>query len=460
MKPVLGDPATPPNSSGLEAFGGPLALWQSLRAARGFGGKSGEIVDISLLGSVPLHRLGCDQWLCGLQVRYSARPAEIYLAAHGGSEACDSELLGLTPAIAEALAMLARENASVAGGESELRGRSCEALRSCGQPRAVALAREQTNRAFCLEHQVFLKLQVRLEPGAGLESHRLEQLGRVAPQLPIPEWLGEVTWHQAGCETAPLALLTAWCDADGDAFESLVQSWKNGSDLPSFWPLLGQQLAQLHAGLRLLEPTHDANSESARGYHQARVAAARQRLLRLSPYLESRRGLSTRLEQHLVHWSRLDHCLELQAVHGDFHLGQVLSTPSGFRLIDFGGEPQVSPEQRRQPGARLVDLAGLLRSVDYAAACAAPELADFAASEQLQSRAESLGVALVSAYFTETARLGYHDGQSQQVRPWLEALLLDKALRELEYELDHRPDWAPIPTAALERLAQRQEVSQ
>jgi trehalose synthase-fused probable maltokinase len=125
-------------------------------------------------------------------------------------------------------------------------------------------------------------------------------------------------------------------------------------------------------------------------------------------------------------------------IHGDYHLGQLLRTEDGFTVIDFEGEPARSLAERRAPASPLRDVAGMLRSLDYAAHAAG----DWSPSSR------SDWVAAARAAFLD----GY-GGVSQEEAPLLAAFELEKACYEVVYEANNRPDWVWLPLGALERLA-------
>jgi maltose alpha-D-glucosyltransferase/alpha-amylase len=146
-------------------------------------------------------------------------------------------------------------------------------------------------------------------------------------------------------------------------------------------------------------------------------------------------------------------------VHGDFHLGQVLVTPGDATLIDFEGEPAKTMEQRRAKSSPLRDVAGMLRSFDYAAATAAA--ARVPGSEQATERQTELvekfrraaGLAFLDAY-----RHVLRDAPRSWVQPQAEGALLDlflleKAAYEIRYEAANRPAWIGIPLAGIARVA-------
>jgi maltose alpha-D-glucosyltransferase / alpha-amylase len=137
-------------------------------------------------------------------------------------------------------------------------------------------------------------------------------------------------------------------------------------------------------------------------------------------------------------------------VHGDYHLGQVLYTGHDFVIIDFEGEPTRTLYERRLKRLALRDVAGMLRSFDYAsqaalrseriAADALPRLHRWA-----RFWVESVSAAFIRSYLSTAGAAPFVPHPPEELEVQLTTMLLEKALYELRYELNMRPDWVRIP---------------
>jgi maltose alpha-D-glucosyltransferase/alpha-amylase len=147
-------------------------------------------------------------------------------------------------------------------------------------------------------------------------------------------------------------------------------------------------------------------------------------------------------------------------LHGDLHLQQVLIVRDDFLIIDFEGEPQRTLAERRAKHSALRDVAGMLRSLDYARHTALRQTAqgnvDTARLAPAARQWErQMRTAFLQAY-REVAVAGslYADEAAfDAARPLLDLFELEKALYELRYELDNRPEWAGVPIAGIAALA-------
>ena len=133
--------------------------------------------------------------------------------------------------------------------------------------------------------------------------------------------------------------------------------------------------------------------------------------------------------------------------HGDYHLGQTMLSDRGWVILDFEGEPARSLPQRRLKRSPLRDVAGMLRSFSYVNA-GARILRGVAAPEDWEDRARS---AFLDGYFERADPSLLPPGEAP-TRQLLAVFELEKAVYELRYELNNRPDWVAIPVAGILRL--------
>jgi maltose alpha-D-glucosyltransferase/alpha-amylase len=132
-------------------------------------------------------------------------------------------------------------------------------------------------------------------------------------------------------------------------------------------------------------------------------------------------------------------------IHGDYHLGQVLDTGHDFIIIDFEGEPARPLNERRIKHSPLRDVAGMLRSFDYAAHTAA----------QPEAWVERISQEFLNAYLTTAEGASFLPANEEELRMLLEVCLLEKAVYEVCYELNNRPDWVGIPLRGILRILDR-----
>ncbi|WP_179886011.1 phosphotransferase, partial [Streptomyces sp. ms115] len=202
---------------------------------------------------------------------------------------------------------------------------------------------------------------------------------------------------------------------------------------------LGRATAEVHTALAAALPTPALRGTQTRqlvAQMTQRLEAAAQAVPALVPYVPGLRAAFDAVTDLGVRgsgWAQ-------QRVHGDLHLGQTLRSADGFwSLIDFEGEPARPLPERRMPAPPVRDVAGMLRSFDYAARSHRPWNPEWAA----RCRA---------AYCEGYAQASGSDPRGEP--ELLRAHETDKAVYEVVYEARHRPDWLPVPMAAIQRLAQ------
>ncbi len=223
-----------------------------------------------------------------------------------------------------------------------------------------------------------------------------------------------------------------------DAWRVALSAARAGIDFTAQARDLGAATAEVHQVLADVLPTVPADAAAKRALLDGMRARARQ-AVRAVPSLA---GSEERIDA-VLSAAEADDWPPFQRIHGDYHLGQVLSAPGrGWVLLDFEGEPLRPMAERSEPDSPLRDVAGMLRSFDYVAGTL--ELED----DDPSGRA-----------WADAARAAFLDGYAaelgQPLAPHarlLAALELDKALYECVYEVRNRPAWLPIPERAVSRL--------
>ena len=258
--------------------------------------------------------------------------------------------------------------------------------------------------------------------------------------------------------TIQLAMLQQFLRTATDGWELALSSVRNlfaeadlhaaevGGDFAGEAARLGVALAEVHADLAEHFPSEERD-------HAAVVALADAMDGRLDAALDVVPALvehEAELRSHFEFMRALDH-LSVQQVHGDLHLGQTLRTVKGWKIVDFEGEPARDLAVRLLPDSVWRDVAGMLRSFDYAprvVAMTGTEPHRSAENEQRSYRAAEWAVrnraAFLDAYAAE--RGGTVDPDADAL---LAAYLADKVVYEAVYEARNRPGWLTIPLAAL-----------
>jgi Uncharacterized protein, probably involved in trehalose biosynthesis len=216
-----------------------------------------------------------------------------------------------------------------------------------------------------------------------------------------------------------------------------------GGDFASEAHRLGQATASVHADLARLMPTEVVGQERLGQLADSmttRLTAACEVVPELAQHAPALLACYDALRG-------LDNATRLQRVHGDFHLGQVLRTSQGWTLLDFEGEPARPLAERRELDSPLRDVAGMLRSFDYAARHL---LLDGTPDPQLSYRATEWSDRNRDAFCGGYAEQSGTDPREEPVL--LRAFEADKAVYEAVYEARNRPSWLPIPLGSLTRL--------
>lgn len=242
-----------------------------------------------------------------------------------------------------------------------------------------------------------------------------------------------------GTATGHLAFAQEFLPGLDDAWRVALQEAQAGTPFGDRAEQLGTALADVHrtlAGALPTEPADAPRRDAAVATMRARLDTAAREAPAVADHVDAVRAVYARAAD--ATWP------DLQRIHGDLHLGQVLSAPDprGWVFLDFEGEPLRPLDERSLPDVTLRDVAGMLRSFDYVAGALAHD-------------AEPVDAAAWAAEARARFLEGYRRGTGADLAAHsalLDAFELDKAVYEVVYETRNRPDWVGIPLAAVARL--------
>ncbi|MFV0137731.1 maltokinase N-terminal cap-like domain-containing protein [Streptomyces sp. HMX87] len=434
----------------MASLGGLLREW--LPRQRWFAGKDRPVTDLGLLsmtelfpgclhllvhtghGSVPAPggtppAGDCYQLLLGVRERPSPRLGRAIIG-----RVQEGPLAGLT--VYDALhdprtAQLLLERLRHPGTAGPLRF-ECDPLRPVPAglvPRL--LDAEQSNSSLVYGDEFILKLFRRIQPGVNPD---LEVTGALARQgcgrVPAPvAWFR--TTHPYG---ATLGVLQPFLPGAADGWTLALDALAAADDFTAQAQELGRATADVHLALASAFPA------GAPGENGRTAAAMTERLTSAAHAVPALRPFVPRLRSAFAALATCDAGPAAQRIHGDLHLGQVLRAGRDWFVIDFEGEPSRPLAERRSVHSPVRDIAGMLRSFDYAARQRRPWRPEWA---------RRCREAYCAGYAT---RAGWDPRKKHGL---LRAYETDRAVYEVLYEARHRPDWLPVPMAAIERLAVR-----
>ena len=373
-----------------------------------------------------------------------------------------------------------------------IRCRATSAYAEHEMPKEPVIRRlgEQSNSSVAIQDYGVLKLYRRLEDGIHPEIEMGRYLTDEAHYMGTPALLGTVERIGADGTVTALGTLAAYVPNQGDGWSfaqdhlrRVLYEQPAGEDGAEEDPhgfflelmgRLGRETAELHLALSpdqiddpafAPEPIVETDLAAWHGAVQDQAEDVLARLER-SQVLSPEPLVGQLLEAQTVLRERIAALagLKLNAAkircHGDYHLGQVLAAQNGFAIIDFEGEPKRNLAERRRKHTPLRDVAGMLRSIDYAAAVALRTASDLPALDRprferlcIDWRERSVANFL-DAYRTGIAGAACWPGERAAPR-LLELMLLDKVLYEIGYELANRPAWLSIPIQGLLDLLSR-----
>ncbi|WP_404361892.1 maltose alpha-D-glucosyltransferase [Marinobacter sp.] len=391
-----------------------------------------------------------------------------------------------------------RQGARVPCGSGELRFSPTSLLQDLALPADVEVVSqgvEQSNSSIVIGRQVVIKVLRRLEAGIHPEAEIAHYL-TANDYTHVPPFYGDVARHGEGEEPHTLILAQGYIENQGDAWSwtrtrleraiheatledagTLEKGFSPFNELEAFAVKLGQRLGELHQVLARPSENPAFRPELA-GEEQVSLWAGRvglrvqealdllhrharnaseddQRLA--SQILEQRDSLIS-LAENLAYSARGS---LLTRIHGDLHLGQVLVAQDDAYIIDFEGEPARPLSERRAKDCPWKDVAGMLRSFDYAGAvigekAASPEASPSASPRSLEVAGEyrrTGSQVFLQNYRQSAAGIAHQWQDPGGEEAALQLFLLEKTAYEIAYEAANRPTWLRVPLRGLAAIA-------
>lgn len=311
-----------------------------------------------------------------------------------------------------------------------------------------------------------LKVLRKLEPGIHPELEMTRHLSERTAFGNVPALIGSLERLDASGVPTAFCVLQALVSNKGDAWSWTLDCLARGAvdELGHLAERLGARTAELHRALT--EPSDDPAfapepvdaarvAEWAEGVRmQAQLAIETLRKAAAEHQAQDKdapKALLTRadaLRERIDAWTPEHVEAERIRIHGDYHLGQVLVSDDDVFIIDFEGEPMRPLSERRAKHAPLKDVAGMLRSFDYAGAAAAEAAEDEDAATQARGLAAETAGIFHAQYLKAIEGCSAWPRRRDDAERLLRLFLLEKALYEIRYEAANRPEWLKTPVAA------------
>jgi maltokinase len=433
------------------------ALIEFIREQRWFGSKSRQVSHATIVDRATLREADPALELNLVEIRFDTGTHETYqLLVNGGFDAIGD------PRQVRELVHMIRGGAKLPADDGVVEFGAVEGYAGLGQElrEARAVGAEQSNTSIVFDEELILKVFRRLEAGINPELELLRFLTERGFEN-IAQLAGWYAYSGRPMD-ATLGILQRFVSGGLDGFALALDSMADSSeDFLARLYSLGEATGRMHTmlGSDLTDPAFAPESPSSEslGLLTATIDDEIESVFLELPEgnedVDPIRGRGEEVRDRLRFWTQVGGTGQVIRHHGDFHLGQTLWADDDWVILDFEGEPARSLPERRRKRSPLRDVAGMLRSFSYAAS-AAQLLRDTEPPPEWEARARA---EFLTGYRSTIDPTLVPSGAAMD--KLLAVFELEKAVYELRYELNHRPDWLRIPVAGLLRMLDEQAAA-
>lgn len=464
------------------------ALLDSFPSARWFGGKGLPLKEIEIVDHGVVEDGPPALVLSIVRVSFAdASPDQLYHLPLLVEDGIARDALHDTERLS-VLGDLMAHGTSIKGHEGvfQFGGPGLDPLSPPGDRSIRVMGAEQSNSSIVLDEQVILKLFRKVEQGTNPDLELVWYLTNEGfPHIPLH--VGEVVYEaETEAEEVHIDLgiaqqfvsdgtegwtkVTKHLDSfysevdDRDAREDMrFLTEERASTVLTALEELGEVTAQLHVTLARAESDAAIAPEVADSFDlDSWAARALSSLRQLAKQVPEIKELTPRITDRINSLSEVEEPGAKIRVHGDYHLGQVIHSTRGWMILDFEGEPARSLEERRAKQSALRDVAGMVRSFNYAAVAALFERAEPGTDEwsRLEPWADMWETLarerFLHGYLTRSIEGRFLPADRDTLMTMLDVFEIDKALYELGYEQRQRPGWSRIPLRGMAHIIERE----
>lgn len=413
-----------------------MNLAEYIKERRWFRGKARAIEDAVVEETYPLDLAGAPVALSIVHVTYADGPDERYVLVATSDGKTQQDALKDARMLSALLEKFKGGGTRIDSAKGTLVFRPLPgfdgALAKATSLTPQPSAKEQTNTSIPFGDALILKIIRVLDEGRSAELDMGEFLTRNG-YTSAPPVLGAIEIErEKGAPAATVGVAHRFSPNRGEAWAFTLDVLAKSKDPAAFRPhaeLLGKRVGEMHAVLARATDPGFAPTTIDRDRRRALAEGVRTGVAAVERHL--REGDLEKIDARLTAFIEREGDPPATRIHGDLHLGQILvaADRDDFVIIDFEGEPARTLEERKSKRSPMADVAGMLRSFDYAAATAKADRAWVKATSD----------AFLGAY-------------GEVPRDVLEFYLLEKCVYEINYEANNRPDWIAIPVGGLAEL--------